>query len=113
QVETNTSVLLSQQEDLFFEHPVFTPDGTNIYFNRSGDSRAQPMLARMPILGGAITELIPLSSPVTFAPDGKRMAFLRREGEANETSLIIADANGQNQSKLLSRTRPESFSSEG
>ena len=42
------------------------------------------------------------------------MAFLRRDRESHETSIIIADAaDGQNQRSLISRKGPETFSSEG
>jgi Tol biopolymer transport system component/DNA-binding winged helix-turn-helix (wHTH) protein len=115
QIETNSSVPLNEQPDLMFDNLVFTRDGSTIYFNVSGGNRPRPMLARMAILGEVITELIPqVHSDVTFSPDGRQMAFLRRQdAETRQTSLIIADASdGQNQLTLTSRRQPESFSSE-
>jgi hypothetical protein len=66
----------------------------SIYFNVGGANRPRTMLGRMSVLGGAITELLSgVVGPVTFAPDGKQMAFLQRDGGANQTSIIIADAS--------------------
>jgi DNA-binding winged helix-turn-helix (wHTH) protein/Tol biopolymer transport system component len=114
QVETNTSVLLNQQPDLIFDNLVFTPDGSSIYFNVKSASRPRPILGRMPVLGGAITELIAgVAGPVTFAPDGKQIAFLRRDDGTNQNSIAIANASdGQDQRTLLSLTGPEGFSSD-
>lgn len=114
EVETNTSVLLNDQPDLRFDNLVFAPDGSSIYFNVRGGGRPQTTLGRMSVLGGAITELLPgVVGDVTFAPGGKQMAFLQRDGAAKETSIIIADAaDGQNQRKLLSLKTSEGFSSD-
>ncbi len=113
EIETNTSVLLNDHQDLKFDNLVFAPDGGSIYFNVRGGGRPQTMLGRMSVLGGAITELLPgVVGTVTFGPGGKQMAFLQREGAAKQTSIIIADsADGQNQRKLISE-QPEGFSSD-
>ncbi len=113
QIESNTSVLLNQQEGLRFDNLIFTPDGKSLYFNVTGANRSQAMLARMPVLGGVMTELIPLANPITFAPDGARMAFVRRDESTNETAIIISDASGQNQHLLVTRRPPESLLSDG
>src|SRR5262245_57444619 len=60
QIETNTSVPLTEPRDVgTFDSLVFSPDGSSIYLSVRGGSRAEPMLARMPVLGGVMTELIP------------------------------------------------------
>jgi DNA-binding winged helix-turn-helix (wHTH) protein/Tol biopolymer transport system component len=114
EIETNTSVLLNDQQDLKFDNLVFAPDGGSIYFNVRGGGRPQTMLARMSVLGGAITELLPgVVGTVTFAPGGKQMAFLQRDPATKQSSIIIADASdGQNQRKLISRRQAEGFSSD-
>ena len=99
-----------------FDNLVFARDGGSVYFNVSGGNRPRTTLARMALLGGVITELIPqVHSDVTFSPDGRQMAFLRRQiAEPRQTSIIIADSsNGQNQRTLISRPRATGFSSDG
>jgi Tol biopolymer transport system component len=115
QIESNSGVPLNEQPDLRFDNLVFAQDGSSVYFNVGGGNRPRTMLARMAILSEVITELIPqVHSDVTFSPDGRQMAFLRRQDAATrETSIVIADASdGQNQRTLTSRRRPENFSSE-
>jgi Tol biopolymer transport system component/DNA-binding winged helix-turn-helix (wHTH) protein len=113
-IETNTSVLLNEQQGLRFDNLVFALDGSSIYFNVRSPNRPQTMLGRMSVLGGAITELLPgVVGPVTFGPEGKQMAFLQRDGAAKLTSIIIADSSdGQNQRKLISLRQYEGFASE-
>jgi Tol biopolymer transport system component len=115
QIETNSSVPLNEQPGLLYDNLVFTRDGSSVYFNVSGGNRPRTMLARMAIIGGVITELIPqVHSDVTFSPDGMEMAFLRRQNaEPSQASIIIADASdGLNQRTLISRPLAKGFSSD-
>ena len=111
-IGANSSVPIYEKPDLSFVNPTFSPDGANIYFIVGGESRGEPTLVRIPVLGGAITELIQrVHSPVTFSPDGKQIAFLRRD--QNGTSIVIADsADGKNEQLLITRKSPENFSSQ-
>jgi Tol biopolymer transport system component/DNA-binding winged helix-turn-helix (wHTH) protein len=68
------------------------------------------VLYQMPALGGASRKLIQgVSSPVTFSPDGKRLAFVRREpGQGSKLMLANADGMGEPQ-VLAARKSPEFF----
>ena len=113
-IEANSSVPIYERSDISrVVQPSFSPDGANVYFLVGREDRPVQTLARIPVLGGAITELIPdVDSPVTFSPDGKQMAFLRRR--ANESSIVIADAlDGKNEQVLITRKAPETISSVG
>jgi Tol biopolymer transport system component len=54
-----------------------------------------------------------VNSPVTFSPDGQQLAFVRADDETNQTSLVVASADGQNERTLVTRPASERFSTEG
>jgi Tol biopolymer transport system component/DNA-binding winged helix-turn-helix (wHTH) protein len=115
-IDSNSSVLISQQtNDLWYDVPVFSPDGGSIYVNVRESERARSKLVRMSVLGGVMTEVSSnVSSPVTFSPNGQHFAFLRHDGETKQTSIIIAAApDGKNERTLITRKSPENFSSLG
>ncbi len=90
----------------------FTPDGGYIYFGRRDVGAANSDLYQMPVLGGEQKKLASRNgSPVTFSPDGKRMAFVRNQGD--ESTMIIANSDGTGEQVLAMLKSPESFKSSG
>jgi Tol biopolymer transport system component/DNA-binding winged helix-turn-helix (wHTH) protein len=114
QVDTNASAPVYQQEGLLLDPVTFSPDGSSLYFTVRDETKG-PILVRMPALGGPLTELRPgVNSGLTFSPDGKQMAFLRRNDRGNETSIVLADtSDGRSERVLATRRSPEDFSTEG
>jgi Tol biopolymer transport system component len=115
QIATNTSVQISQQTDLAYGEATFAPDSNSVYFTVRRDHRPRPVLVRQPVLGGAMTELIPdVNSPVTLSPNGQQLAFVRADEQSRTTSIIIADAtNGGNERTIARHQSSESISTEG
>jgi Tol biopolymer transport system component len=115
QIESNTSVPISNDTGLFYSAMVFSPDGASLYLTVREMNRTRSKLVRMPVLGGVMTDLIEnLNGPVTLSPDGQQVAFVRRDGEAKQSSIIIANAaDGKNERVLVSRKWPDSFSEKG
>ncbi len=115
QIETNSSVQITQPSNSWYGEVVFAPDGGSVYFTLRDDSHPQWTLLRMPVLAGAVTELIrKVHSPITFSPDGRQLAFLRANTETNEISIVIADAaDGKRERTIVTRRAPEKFSTEG
>lgn len=70
------------------------------------------VLYRVPALGGPPIKLLAnVDSPVTFSPDGKRLAFVRGNiASKGESDLIIANADGTGEQALATRKLPQSFS---
>jgi Tol biopolymer transport system component/DNA-binding winged helix-turn-helix (wHTH) protein len=92
---TNNPLQLFPPAKLFYQFPSFSRDGNTLYY-----SKCQPgcELHKMPVLGGIETALgIRTDSPITFSPDGKRMAYLRSEVEPSglvTARLFVANADG-------------------
>ncbi len=91
----------------------FAPDGNSIYFSVFGlkENTTSGTLFRIPILGGSQQELIDnVDSPITFAPDGKGLAFIRSHPEDGLDRLMIASLDGTNSRVLSERKRPDFYS---
>jgi eukaryotic-like serine/threonine-protein kinase len=88
----------------------FSPNGEFIYYfvnkkNENGLITEMNLLYKVPTLGGRSTELLKdssISSKVTFAPDAKKIAFVKYTNTG--TAIYIADSEGQNQQEALRNT---------
>ena len=90
----------------------FTPDGGEIYYTSRGDGHGSGRLNAIARDGRPSRVLLDgILSPVTFSPDGRRIAFFREQYPDQESSaLMVADADGRNERMLASRRMPEAFS---
>jgi Tol biopolymer transport system component len=89
----------------------FSPDGNYLHYlaNAGGGTND---LYRVPLLGGATRRLNhQVDSAATFAPDGRRFAFVRFDPQTKETSIVISDADGGGERVLAVRRPPEQFRS--
>ncbi|HEY3138649.1 MAG TPA: winged helix-turn-helix domain-containing protein, partial [Blastocatellia bacterium] len=85
----------------------FSPDGNYIYYGRN-DGKNPAGFYKVPVLGGPPKKLMEIvSSPITFSPDGKRFAFVRRYPSKGETALIIANADGTGEQRIAARKDPD------
>lgn len=82
----------------------FSPNCEFIYFaalERTGESAS---LYRVPTLGGPVTKIANrIASAPSFSPDGSEMVFGKYNKESNESSLVIASADGGLERTLLTR----------
>jgi Tol biopolymer transport system component/DNA-binding winged helix-turn-helix (wHTH) protein len=84
----------------------FSNNSEMIYYVAHATSDEPGTLYRIAVMGGPSEKIkAGLDSPVTFAPDGKRYAFVRES--ADESSLIIAELNSDKERVLVSRKLPE------
>lgn len=87
----------------------FSKDGDYIYFLRGGDFR-EALYKILLFGGGAAQKLIEdINSYFTFSPDGKRLAFIRRNRNQGECALMVANADGTDERKLAIRRMPDIF----
>ncbi len=88
----------------------FFPDGTRIYYTLFASDKTDPQHFRVPSLGG-VSEQIPnvIASYITFAPNGKRIAYAQSDSAAGQNYLVIADADGTNQQTIAGKNYPNTF----
>ncbi len=115
QVATTSNVQIIPPADVQYFGLVFSPDGNYINFVKLEKSNELPALYQMPVLGGIQKKLISnINSGAGYSPDGKQFAFVRFSfPTSNESSLLIANADGTGERILVSLKQPESFRSEG
>ncbi len=96
--------------DMIYLYIRFSPDGTSIYYVSSENYRRGD-LYRIPTLGGVAEKLTDdVKSAVTFAPDKKRMAFVRMDADTQKQSLVITDLQGSNELKTVANPLGFNFS---
>lgn len=111
---SNMQQLVAPAEETFYGGLTFSPDSLHVYYGTARPGQQQPpTLSRVPVLGGPSEKIldnfmIQGPSSVTFSPDGRRMAFVRRDGE-DELSLVVSDPTGGNERALVTRKRPFIF----
>jgi Tol biopolymer transport system component/DNA-binding winged helix-turn-helix (wHTH) protein len=92
----------------------FSPDGSFIYYVIQEKDQPKGTLYQAPVLGGTPRKIIAwVDSTVTFSPDGKRLAFVRRDVESKETFLFTANSDGSGEQRLAARKNPDFFSIRG
>ena len=92
----------------------FTPDATEIYYNLFTGDQTDAELFRIPTLGG-VSQKIPkvIAFAITFAPDGKRFAYVQPDSAAGKNYLVTANADGTDQRAISEKTQPETFVFDG
>jgi Tol biopolymer transport system component len=83
----------------------FAPSGDSVYYLTLDRDKGDPVLYRVPVLGGPSSMVVSSVGPVGFSPDGSQIAFLL--GNKAKSHLIVADADGAHQRTLATRRQPE------
>ncbi|MBP1599374.1 MAG: transcriptional regulator protein, partial [Acidobacteria bacterium] len=108
QIATAVDRTIIARAEAGFEALNFSQDGNYIYYLKREKDREIRTLHRMSVLGGNATKLIEdVDSPVTFSPDGKRLAFVRYAQHKQESSLVVAGADGSDQKGIVTRKYSE------
>jgi len=102
QIATGSDVEVLPESDSGLESPAFSPDGNYIYYlARKPENRQYRALFEVPSLGGAPRERVfDVDSRVTFAPDGKRIAFWRGVPQKREALIVIFELEGSRERVL-------------
>lgn len=115
QVDSGNSIQISPYSDRSYKCIRFAPDGKNVYATIRDANHPLYTLVRMSVLGGAQAELTrAVDSQITFSPDGKTIAFIRRDLDPDKTMIVIADADsGKNERILVTSERPAQMIANG
>ncbi len=107
-VEPTDREIVAPVTDHVYFGLTFSPDGNYLhYLDRAGGSNFKD-LYRVPLLGGATRRMNhDVDTAITFNPDGKQFAFQRFDPKAKESAIIISDADGANERRLIARKPPQ------
>ncbi len=108
QIATNSNVQIASPEVASdFDLIQFTPDGSFVYFNAM--PQTNPVMFRVPTLGGSVTKILDNAWGPKFSADGKKMAFLKGNPASTESSLVVSNIDGTDERKVASRSGNEWF----
>lgn len=106
QTATSSNVQIVAPSEGGYIGMTFSRDGNYIYFVRGEKGSNIRSLYQVPVLGGTPRKLIDdVDSPISFSHDGKRFTFDRHS--ATESAVIIVNADGSGEQKLLSYKIPD------
>jgi len=110
QVATGSAVQIVPAFEVAFWGISFSPDGNFVYYVIE-EHPSEGVLYQVPTLGGTSRKLLTrIDTPVSFSPDGKRMAFMRKYPGIGEFTLMSANIDGSDEQKLISHKLPEMIS---
>jgi Tol biopolymer transport system component/DNA-binding winged helix-turn-helix (wHTH) protein len=85
-----------------------SPDSSFVYYNAMTKQDRVSTLYQVSIIGGPVRKIKErLNSPVSFAPDGIRFAFVREDRARGRSSLLIGSLNDEAERELTVRETPE------
>jgi Tol biopolymer transport system component/DNA-binding winged helix-turn-helix (wHTH) protein len=103
---SNEQLIVKPEEQVFYGRLSFTPDGQHVVFHAFRPNTNGSEVRQVPTLGGAVRKILAgNSSPVSFSPDQRRVAYMRRQ-PPEALTLYVADADGSNERKVAERQFP-------
>ena len=107
QFETSENIQIVPNSDDFYYGLAFSRDGETIYFARGNGDKLKAIY-RISTLGGVPKEIVGSAEGwFSLSPDDRRISFVRCPyQEEDYCSLFVADTDGKNERRLLTRPRP-------
>jgi len=111
QVASSTDVMIIPPSDIRLEGSIFSNDGNYLFYTASLPESPTPTVYRIPVLGGApprkiVTNVV---GSVTLSQEDDRIAFFRVFPATGEEAIFVANADGSDEKKLISRDGKELF----
>ncbi|MEP6569881.1 MAG: protein kinase [Acidobacteriota bacterium] len=109
QVSTGSLVKIVPDLEAKIGGTTFSRDGELVYYSLFDNVDPLGTLYQVPVLGGTSRRILAgVTSPVTFSPDGKQIAFVRPS--SSESNLVVANLDGSGERKIAMRKLPAYFS---
>jgi serine/threonine protein kinase len=113
QTASRNDIQIIPANEAHYDGLTFSQDGNYIYYVQSPSGFESGSLYQISTLGGASLRVVDgLDSPAAFTPDGKRIAFVRRN-PGSETALVVTDADGSGARQVAARKIPSPFAESG
>lgn len=96
--------------------PTISPDNQYAYLVRVRDVTPPHVkeLLRVSLTGKSLEVLSQeISSPITFSPDGRKIAYILEQKRLGLSTLMIAEADGSNPRALRQRQIPDFYTTDG
>ena len=93
-VSGGDQLLLRPESDTDHIDLAFSSDGSSIIFSAKGGPEAEPVVYRMPALGGPVEKLLTGAGHFTLSPDGSWVAFATTAKDPKKTLLVKAPLSG-------------------
>jgi Tol biopolymer transport system component/DNA-binding winged helix-turn-helix (wHTH) protein len=101
QVITPSAVRIIEPSAAQYWGLTFSPDGNFVYYILFDGENADPTLHQIPALGGSPKALpIVANGPVSFAPDGRRIAYTVSSSSSGGSILLTANLDGSDKKAL-------------
>ena len=109
QVSTGSLVKIVPDLEAKIGGTTFSRDGELVYYSLFESNDPLGTLYQVGVLGGTPRRILAgVTSPVTFSPDGKQIAFVRPS--SSESDLMVANIDGTGERKIATRRLPAYFS---
>lgn len=84
---------------------IYSPDGADLYYVQTTNLASD--LYRIPSAGGQPRKILGnVTGRISLAPDARHLAFVRRDDNLVEESLIVAESDRGEERTLITRRRP-------
>ena len=118
QIENGNTIQIVPRINGRFIGAVFSARGEQIYYavneNLEANKPAVSTLYKVSVFGGASQKILHnIDSPAAISPDEKRLAFIRRDPENEETALVLTDIEGKDERNLAVRPPGSGFTNGG
>lgn len=109
QLETSENIQIVPPTDQRYRGLAISHDGNSLYFARENEEDRNVLsIYRVMTFGGIPVKVAEQTQGwISLSPDDRQISFIRCKHEDEDfCSLVIADADGKNERKLLTRPRP-------
>jgi TolB protein len=109
-VDVTSQQQIAPPAELEYQQLLFSPDSKWLYYIVREQSIRTSVLYQMAVLGGTARRIMTNANPITFSPDGQRIAFVRDFSSQAQDALMVANADGSSDpQKLAVRKYPDYF----